>query len=66
MTSQFITAKELSGLVEMNERHIRRPQIQRRLGISTCRDTTCHKPIRWHRAEVRQRLSHRGYNTSAI
>lgn len=62
--SQFVTAKELSTVVEMTERHVRRPGVQRRLGIAAFRDRYCHKPIRWHREPVRTHLCARGYTAA--
>ena len=61
MRSQFYTAKELSDIVELNERHVRRSDTQRRLGIDQCRDTTCSRPIRWHRRAANQALRQRNF-----
>ena len=64
--SQFVTAKEIAPIVELTDRSIRQPHVQRRLGIHDCRDGGCNKPIRFRRQEVRQRLSSRGYNTTGL
>lgn len=59
--SQFIDAKELSGIVELHERHVRRARVQRRLGIAGFRDRTCDRPIRWHRERTLDLLRQRGF-----
>ena len=62
--SQFVTAKEISSVVEMTERNVRYPRVQQRLGIAGFRDRLCQKPIRWHRAPVRQHLCAQGYSSA--
>jgi hypothetical protein len=66
MNSQFVTAKEIGSVIEMSDRHVRRPAIQRRFGISDFRDRSCRKPIRWNRIAVRARLSSQGYAAQCL
>ena len=60
--SRYITAKQLEDEVEMDERHIRRPETQRRLGIDKCRDRTCKRPLRWPVRACAEALRQRGYD----
>lgn len=60
--SKFIDAKEIAPVVELNARHIIRPDVQRRLGIASARDRTCSRPVRFHRKRAAEGLRNRGFD----
>ena len=52
--SQFITRKEIAAANEVSDDTIARRE--RSLGLNSCRDRACQKPVRYHRSRAAECL----------
>ncbi len=62
--SKYITAKDLSRELEMNERTFRQPRKIKELGLIPALDPSCKHRIRFYRVEARLILIARGITVS--